>query len=209
MAAALACADGAAISHQSAAALLGLLSVGESAIHVSVPGTGGRGSRRGIRIHRRLSLSPGDVTRHRGIPVTTPARTLSDLKRVVSPSHHRHAARQAAAIGYALGEGVPLDRTRSELEFLFLRLCRRWGIPGPEVNVRVGPVTVDFLWRTRRLVVETDGYRYHRGSTAFEEDRSRDLMLRGLGYEVIRLSWRQVGEESAQVAAVLRAALSP
>lgn len=102
----------------------------------------------------------------------------------------------------------PGDRTRSELERLFLRLCRLHRVPVPEVNVRVGPFLVDFLWRDRRLVVETDGYRYHRGWHAFEDDRTRDLRLRILGYEVIRLSFRQVVDEPERVAAVLKGALS-
>ena len=33
--------------------------------------------------------------------------------------------------------------------------------------------------RTARLVVETDGYLYHRGAVAFEDDHDRDLGLRG------------------------------
>lgn len=68
-------------------------------------------------------------------------------------------------------------------------------------------MTVDFCWVEQKLVVETDGYRYHRGREAFEDDRTRDLRLRAYGYEVVRLSHRQVFEESAHVATVLRAAL--
>jgi very-short-patch-repair endonuclease len=59
----------------------------------------------------------------------------------------------------------------------------------------------------KRLIVETDGYRYHRGRTAFEHDRARDLRLRSLGFEVVRLSYRQVFDEPSQVAAALRTAL--
>jgi very-short-patch-repair endonuclease len=78
----------------------------------------------------------------------------------------------------------------------------------PKVNVRVDSFLVDFLWRDRRLIVETDGYRYHRGRAAFEEDRDRDLKLKALGYEVIRLSYRQVEENPARVAELLAALLS-
>lgn len=95
------------------------------------------------------------------------------------------------------------DRTRSELEHLFLRLCERRGLPRPEVNVRVGSRLVDFLWRERRLIVETDGYRYHRGSAAFEDDHERDLELRALGYDVLRLTYRQLTRDPDDVAALL------
>ena len=84
------------------------------------------------------------------------------------------------------------ERTRSELEHLFLRLCERNGLPTPEVNVRIGRRVVDFLWSEQRLIVETDGYRYHCGSHAFEDDHDRDLDLRARGYDVLRLTYRQV-----------------
>ena len=80
-------------------------------------------------------------------------------------------------------------------------------MPRPEVNVRVGPHVVDFLWRERKLVVETDGYRYHRGRTAFEDDRARDLELRTRGFEVFRLGEKQLDEEPKRVAEVVLAAL--
>jgi very-short-patch-repair endonuclease len=144
------------------------------------------------------------VTRRRGIPVTSPARTLADLRATISPRLLRRAIRQAEVLGLPTGrEGVP-DRTRSELEREFLALCRRHGLPPPEVNVRIGPIMVDFLWRHRRLIVETDGYRYHRGKAAFEDDRARDLELRTQGYDVIRLSYRQVFNEPERVVAVLK-----
>jgi very-short-patch-repair endonuclease len=76
------------------------------------------------------------------------------------------------------------------------------------VNVRVGGLEVDFLWRDRRVVVETDGYRFHRGRAAFEADRARDLSLRALGFEVLRLSHRQVAAEPDRVASVLETVLS-
>jgi very-short-patch-repair endonuclease len=57
------------------------------------------------------------------------------------------------------------------------------------------------------LVVETDGYVYHRGRVAFEDDRARDLDLRARGFEVIRLGEKQVNEEPGLVAEVVGAAL--
>ena len=100
------------------------------------------------------------------------------------------------------------DLTRSELEHRFLRLCRRHRIPAPEVNVRIGPFLVDFLWRDERLITETDGYRFHRGRVAFEADRARDVELKLLGYTVVRFTHRQVTDEPAQVAQTLRVLLA-
>ena len=98
-------------------------------------------------------------------------------------------------------------RTRSDLERNFLQLCERYGLPLPEVNVPIGRYLVDFLWRNRQLVVETDGYLYHRGKEAFQGDRGRDLELKRLSYEVLRLSERQVDEEPDRVAETLTTVL--
>jgi very-short-patch-repair endonuclease len=71
----------------------------------------------------------------------------------------------------------------------------------------VAGFTVDFLWRDHRLVVETDGYRAHRGRQAFEDDRERELALGLLGSRLRRFSDHQVNRRPADVAAAVRAAL--
>jgi very-short-patch-repair endonuclease len=165
------------LSHGSAAVLWGFLRTISGPIDVSVPSSGGRRRRPGIRLHRCKSLRADQVTERRAIPVTTPARTISDVEGVLSPRLARRAARQAELAGYRLG-------------------------------VKVGPWTVDFLWRRSGLVVETDGYRYHRGSIAFEDDHARDLDLRRHRYDVRRFTYRQVRDEPERVAADLRGALA-
>jgi very-short-patch-repair endonuclease len=223
MAAVLACGVGAVLSHASAAAIWGLLRPIDGPVDVSVPGDGGRERRRGIRIHRCPSLEVGTAmaglstdglqTRHplvtvrNRIPVTGVSRTIADLRGVVRPRLVRRAIRQAELMGMRVN-GVEGDGTRSDLERDFLNLCRRHGLPRPEVNVKLGRWTVDFLWPAERLAVETDSWGYHRGSVAFEDDHARDLDLRRRGYEVRRFTERQIVEESSVVAADLAEALS-
>jgi very-short-patch-repair endonuclease len=197
----------AAVSHRSAAVLWGLLPAKPGPIDISLIRRSGRGHRRGVRVHRPRTLSTTDLARRKGIPLTTPVRTISDLRWTAPPTELRRAIRQAEVLGLSLNRDISAERTRSELEHLFLGLCRRHRLPMPEVNVRVGARVADFLWRDSGLIVETDGYRYHRGRAAFEDDRARDLELRALGFEVLRLSYRQVTEEPERVAAVLRKAL--
>ena len=105
-------------------------------------------------------------------------------------------------------DGIETDRTRSDLEREFLRLCRRNRLSPPEVNAKVGRWEVDFLWREQRLVVETDSFAYHRGSVAFENDHARDLDLRGEGFAVLRFSERQLEKEPRRVVAEVARALS-
>lgn len=208
MAAALACGDGAVVSHRSAAELWDLLKPRGGPIDVSVPSDGGRAKRSGIRLHRRASLRTAGLTRRRGIPVTRPSQTIVDIRGAVSEAEVRRAIRQAEVLGLPLGEDIRHDRTRSDLERDFLRICQRFRLPMPEVNVEIGQYEADFLWRDLSFVVETDGYKYHRGQQAFRDDRRRDLELRALGFEVQRLSDDQIDEEPQRVAALLREVLA-
>jgi very-short-patch-repair endonuclease len=207
MAAVLACGEGAVLSHRSAASLWSLLHPGNGFTDISIPTASGRHRRTGIRLHRRPSLRPDLVTRHRSIPVTTPARTIADLRQAVPAAQLRRAIRQAEVLGLPTGLETPSEPTQSELEHNFLRICRRYRLPQPEVNVQVGSRIIDFLWRKQRLAVETDGYRYHRGPLAFEDDHERDLELRARGYDVIRFSYGQITKNPRRVAMIVRKAL--
>jgi len=96
---------------------------------------------------------------------------------------------------------------RSDLEGDFMAICRRHRFPPPDVNVRVGRYLADFLWRKRRVVVETDHYIYHRGLVAFQDDHDRDLELKALGYEVLRFAEKQIDEEPDRVAEIVAGVL--
>jgi very-short-patch-repair endonuclease len=229
MAAVLACGEGAVVSHVSAAVLWELLKPIDGPVHISVPSSSGRARRSGINLHRTPSLNPHPepspsssylqqeggrrgrllATYRHNIPVTSVARTLEDLQRtsLLAPHLIRRATRQAELKGYRL-EHLVTDRTRSELETLFLGIVHRYRLPRPEVNVKLDRWTVDFLWCRERVVVETDFWGYHRGSVAFEEDHARDLDLRQQGYTVLRYDDAQLEAEPARVAEDLSRALS-
>jgi very-short-patch-repair endonuclease len=67
---------------------------------------------------------------------------------------------------------------------------------------------VDAIWRSRRLIVEFDGYATHGTRRSFEEDRRRDQQLVVKGYRVIRVTWRQLTREPEAVVATLATALA-
>ena len=182
MAAVLACADGAVLSHESAAPLWSISPTSPPWAHVTVPGNGGRRRRKGIVLHRSTTLTPADVTRRKGIPVTTHARTMRDL-------------------------GYGPEPTRSDLERLFVKLCRRHHLPEPEFNVKIGPHTVDVVWRKERLVVEIDSWAYHRSRASSEADRARDRDLTLRGFRVLRYVDREISGRPDAVAASLLAQL--
>ncbi len=99
--------------------------------------------------------------------------------------------------------------TRSEMEERFLRLCDEHGLRRPNVNTRIEGFEVDFAWRDAGLIVEVDGYRYHRSPTAFEDDRERDVILAVAGWQVLRFTWTQLTERSAWVARAVSKRLAP
>ena len=74
VAAVLAAGQGAVLSHEAAAKHWRIWRGRVDGIDVTVPGQ--RRGRKGVRVHRARTLDKRDVTVHRGIPITTPARTL-------------------------------------------------------------------------------------------------------------------------------------
>jgi very-short-patch-repair endonuclease len=103
--------------------------------------------------------------------------------------------------------------TASELEDRFVELCRAAGLPKPEVNqwvvVDAGPpIRADFLWRRQRLIVETDGWRFHGTRRGFERDRLRDQRARLAGWEILRFTRRQLLRDPSWVTATTGAILA-
>ena len=229
MAAVLACGPGAALSHHSAGANFAIRPTARDRVDVTVPSRGRR-QRAGIHIHCVRRLDPADVTKHRGIPTTSVARTLLDLAEVL-PSTQLDRAREAAArlelldirsiedvlarsnghrgagrLRRTLADNHDAD-VRSDLEARFLDLCREAGLPLPATNVLVEGFLVDALWRNERLIVELDGYAYHRTRAAFERDRRRDATLTTAGYRILRFTHLMLERERARVVATLRSFL--
>jgi very-short-patch-repair endonuclease len=225
MAAVLACGPGAVLSHDSAAALLGIGSEDRGKVEVSVrPGWDRR--RPGIRVHRRRELAQHAIGTCDGIPVTSPAQTMIDLavrhdritvERMVDEADRlgliAPPALRAALAHHRGDPGVArlrtlLDRrtfrlTRSRLERVFLPLARDVGLPVPETKVRVNGFEVDFLWPELGLVVETDGLRHHRTPAQQSRDRLRDQTHAAAGYASLRFTHEQVRYEPEHVRSVL------
>ena len=218
MAAVLAAGKDAVLSHVTAGGAWAMRPLGAGLIHVTVPGDGGRERRQGIRIHRSRTLTPHDTTTHRGIPITTPTRTIIDLASALEPLPLEQALDQAdrrGLIDFAELKARPIPRslqailvrytgptfTRSELENRFHRPLPTHDLPRPISNTIIEGEDVDFAWRAKRLIVEVDGYGFHRSPSRFENDRERDVMLTLAGWKVMRFTWTQVTTRRKWVAA--------
>jgi very-short-patch-repair endonuclease len=198
LAAVLACGPGAALSHRSAGRLWGLIGYPRSA-------------RTEVTRPRRFRPRPG---------------TILDLAAVVSRPLLERAMNEADVRGLTGRRSLPhlLDRypgrrgssvlrdllreetraqgvTRSELEERFSRLIEANRLPRPRLNagiaVRGRFLTVDCVWDPAGLVVELDGRAAHRTARAFEEDREPDRALLAAGWQVMRVTWRQLEGDAA------------
>ena len=124
IAAVLACGPSAALSHRSAAALWGITPPWRGPVEVTA-----RTDRRrsGINTHRSTTLTRTDITRHYGIAITTPARTLHDLARVLSSHALTRAVNEARIRNLIADDDEDTGPTRSDLEDEFLRFIDRYG----------------------------------------------------------------------------------
>jgi very-short-patch-repair endonuclease len=93
--------------------------------------------------------------------------------------------------------------TDSELERLFLPIARQSGLPAPQTGQWINGFKVDFYWPEFRLVVETDGLRYHRTATQQAKDLVRDQTHIASGLIPLRFSHAQVRYEPQSVRAAL------
>jgi very-short-patch-repair endonuclease len=225
MAAVLSCGSKAVLSHRSAAVLWGIAPAPAGHIEISVPFASPR-LRPGVRVYRRPNLRGADVGVRDGIPVTVPTLTLVDLARSVDDAGLERAVNEVdrldlidpetllkALSDYSGRPGVArlralLDRrtfrlTDSELERRFLPLAARAGLPLPLTRQRVNGFRVDFFWPDLRLVVETDGLRYHRTPAQQARDRLRDQTHTVAGFTALRFTHAQVRYEAGYVCSTL------
>jgi very-short-patch-repair endonuclease len=216
MAAVLAIGADAFIARGSCAALYGFGRRWVGDVQITVVGRR-VASRAGIKVHCVSELHPYDTTRRDGTPVITPARTLIDqaaderiadheLERQLEEAIIRElvtATKLRAALARAPGRpGTPrlaelIDTqptaaiTRSKRERRMLSLIRRAGLQPPQVNTKVGPFEVDFLWRDARLAVELDGHKFHRSRAKQERDARKDWYLQSVGLRPLRIPVRR------------------
>ena len=72
---------------------------------------------------------------------------------------------------------------------------------------------VDFVWLEQRLVVEADSWQFHRSRASFERDHTNTADLKRAGFEVQRVTWRQMQDQPlalvADIAASWACSFSP
>jgi len=238
LAAVLACGPGAVLSHRSGADLHQLRATDRGRIDVTVPGgacrhhdgidvhrswtlaAAGTTIIDGIPVTTvaRTLLDLAAVVAERHVERALNQAEILELldvralDRQLECNRSRPAASKLRAVlaAYDVGQGP----TESELEEGLLDLCRVAGLPAPERQVYIvlgdgePAIRVDFAWRAQRLIIETDGAKYHRTRRAFESDRRRDQRLALAGWRVVRVTWRQIEGHPAEVVRMISVLLA-
>lgn len=103
---------------------------------------------------------------------------------------------------------LPWSQLEREMHKLLRRVTKeRWHTNVP-IRVSTGEVfVVDIAFPDQRLVIELDGWEFHRSRVAFDEDRRRTALLVADGWRVIRLTWGQVFGAPELVLDIVRGAL--
>jgi very-short-patch-repair endonuclease len=66
----------------------------------------------------------------------------------------------------------------------------------------------DFAYPDAKLIIETDGYRWHSGNQAWQRDRRRDNDLNRLGWTVLRFTAEDM-KSPCDVVRQIRSVLTP
>lgn len=232
VAAVLACGEGAALSHRSAARLWRLTPAAPGSIDVTCPQA--EVERKGIVGHRSR-LQDDEWLVHDGIPVTSPFRTIFDLAAAAPMRELERAFHEAEVRGVTDRVSLPmlLERypgrpgtrkvlallesrqpamiTRNGFEEAFLALVSSTGVRRPRMNAPLGIrgrfFEIDALWEAERVAVELDSRSVHGTHKKFESDRLRDRILIAEGWKTMRITWRQLQEEPEEIERDLRLAL--
>lgn len=195
-------------------------------LEISVP-VSVRSRPSGLVVHRR-NLRDANLAIRDGIPVTSVVCTLIDCAQSLEDSPLERMVNEAdrldlvdpetlrsALHGYRGWRGVARLRrllarrifrlTDSELERWFLPQVQRAGLPLPLTQQHLNGFRVDFFWPDLRLVVETDGLRYHRTPAQQARDRIRDQAHLVAGFIPLRFTHWQVRYEAGHVRSTLLA----
>jgi very-short-patch-repair endonuclease len=96
-------------------------------------------------------------------------------------------------------------------EYLYKLVATARDLPEPVRQYRIWDGTqwrrFDLAWPIQRLAVEVDGWETHGTREAFQDDRTRDACMVGIGWRTLRFTWHDVVDRPAWVLATIRGTL--
>ena len=123
-------------------------------------------------------------------------------------AHLRTTGRHGATLGRELLD-LAAGGARSEAERRTHAVLRRAGIGGWAANVPIelpgfGRALGDVVLERTKIVVEVDGWAYHRDLRAFLRDGPRQGALAANGWIVLRTHWYEMRDQPATFVSTLR-----
>jgi hypothetical protein len=222
-----------AVSHDSAAVLWGLEIVHRPGQHITIPRNRSRAAFHGVAVHR-ADLDAVEI-RH-GVRVTTPARTVVDCAKVLplrdavvvidSALRARLVSRDEliAETGRVRGNntskvrravGMADPRCGSVLESMLRVLLVLAGLAPDESQFVIRDerrrfvARVDFVYLKVRLIVEADGFEFHRERSDYRADRRKANAFSRVRWWLLRFTWEDVVMYPDYVVEAVRDIVSP
>jgi very-short-patch-repair endonuclease len=95
----------------------------------------------------------------------------------------------------ALANQQPLfARAKSKFEIRLIQVCEQTEIPLPKVNEKIGGEEPDAVWLDQMVAVECDGEGNHGTWRQRKRDMKKDMVLRRLGFLIIRYAYEQLND---------------
>ncbi len=191
-----------------------------------------------VQVLRLSRVGPESIVWRRGAPVRTLGEALLDLITVLSPDaglalldhslqlrwvdlpeltalagprlgKGRHAAAKIRRLMKQLAGGSHSAAERRMATLLTLAGIRGW-IANHQHRAPDGRIIaeLDFAWPKERVCLEVDGWQYHSGRQAFENDHARQNLLHANRWTVMRATWDQITRHPQPLIATLRATLA-
>lgn len=126
---------------------------------------------------------------------------------------HERTAGRAGTLAARRLLALAAGGARSEAERVAHRELRRGGIVGWTANHEIdlpgyGRAVGDVVFEAEKVVLEIDGWTYHREQRAFLRDGPRQSALAAAGWVVLRTHWFELTEQPEQLLRALRATLA-
>jgi very-short-patch-repair endonuclease len=226
--------DHAVLVGRAAAWWWGLLESRPAPIEIAVDPHHQLRERPGARLLRR-TVPPADRTVRHGLRVTTLVPTVLDAAASLGPEQGSRLmdgalqrrkvtleALRRAQVRRSGRHGAPVTERLlalaaggavSEAERLAQSLMRMAAIVGWVANMPMdvpgfGRAVVDFAFPVQKVIVEVDGWAYHRDLRAFLIDGPRQTALTAEGWVVVRTHWYELTETPEVFLANLRRVLA-
>jgi hypothetical protein len=187
----------------------------------------------GVVFHT-ADLPPEHLTTLYHLPVTTAARTVTDLARtmpfrdaVVAADSALHAERvtkpelRQTLDSFASWPGVKQarrvvafadERAGSALESAARVVFDEFGLDPPDLQATIhlprDAFLVDFYWPAHRVIAEADGLAKYTAGDDLAAQFQRDRLLRDAGYKVVHFTWRELTKTPELVITRIRQAFA-